>query len=390
MGDTENGPAPVPSAAAVPVPPASSGAPLRRRIVLAVRIVAALAIGYFIVATTVQQWSAVRQTFTQLTWPTVGLSLVVGIVAVGASAFAWRYALADLGHDVPVRAAGQVFLVGQLGKYLPGTVWMYVLQMELGRRAGIPRSRAFLASLVTTGLGSMTGLVIGVIGLRTTFHAMVSGDHATLARLAFVTAVVLLPIAVVCAHPWVLTRLVGLLLRVLRREPLDRPLTWHGVLGVVGWSAVGYVGFGLHLWLLARTQATPGWRGLLLCVGAMALAISVSTFVVVAPSGIGVREFLIAITLVGFGVPFGVAYGIALASRLIATVADVLAAATAALLAVRRLHETPAGTSRARADEQRDPAGQRDSAAHGRTGAPLGGQRHGERGRGQRFEQHQD
>jgi uncharacterized membrane protein YbhN (UPF0104 family) len=74
----------------------------------------------------------------------------------------------------------------------------------------------------------------------------------------------------------------------------------------------------------------------------MALAISVSTFVVIAPSGIGVREFLIAITLVGFGVPFGVAYGIALASRLIATVADVAAAGTAALLAVRQLRRAPA------------------------------------------------
>jgi uncharacterized membrane protein YbhN (UPF0104 family) len=270
----------------------------------------------------------------------VGLSLVVGIVAVGASAFAWRYALADLGRAVPVRAAGQVFLVGQLGKYLPGTVWMYVLQMELGRRAGIPRSRAFLASLVTIGLGIMTGLVIGVIGLRTTFHAMASGDHATLARLAFVTAVVLLPIAVVCAHPWVLTRLVGLLLRVLRREPLDRPLTWHGVLGVVGWAAVGYVGFGLHLWLLAESQAAPGWAGLWRCIGAIALALTVSLFVLVAPSGIGVREFLIAVALGGFGVSFGTAYGIALASRLIFTVADIAAAGAAAAAGLHRL-KTP-------------------------------------------------
>ncbi|MDT5035327.1 MAG: glycosyltransferase 2 family protein [Micromonosporaceae bacterium] len=315
---------------------------LRSTLITAVRLVAAVAIGYFVVATTVGQWSHVRDTFHRLSWPLVGLSLVMALLGITTNAYAWRAALADLDHEVPIRSAGQVFLVGQLGKYLPGSVWSYVLQMELGQRAGIPRARAFLASLISTGIGITVGLAVGALGLRGTFVAGRSGDHATLARAAFYLALALLPIALVCAHPAVLSRLVGLLLRVLRRPPLDRPLSWAGVLRVAAWSAAGYLFFGLHLWLLARSQAGAGWTGLGLCVAAVGLSISVSTFVVLAPSGLGVREFLIAVTLMAVGLPYGTGYAIALASRLVATVADVVAAGGAALNGVRRVRHPAA------------------------------------------------
>ncbi len=314
--------------------------PLRRRAITAVRILAALAIGYFVVATTIAQWHDVRETFRSLSWLTVSLSLVAALVGIATTAFSWRAALADLGHRVPITSAAQVLLVGQLGKYLPGSVWSYVMQMELGRRAGIPRSRAFLASLVMTGLGITTGLAIGALGLPGTLHAAETSRYATTARVAFWVTLVLLPVALLCAHPRVLGRLVHVVLRVFRRDPLDAPLTWRGVLTTMLWSAVGYLAFGVHLWLLAPTRATAGAAGLGACVVAIALAIAVSTVVVIAPSGIGVREFLVAIALVGFGVPFGTAYGIALASRLIATVGDVLAAGLAAVTGVRRIRRS--------------------------------------------------
>jgi hypothetical protein len=82
-----------------------------------------------------------------------------------------------------------------------------------------------------------------------------------------------------------------------------------------------------------------GYGGFALCVTAVGLAISVSTFVIIAPSGIGVREFLIAAALVAVGIPFGAGFGLAFASRLLVTVADVLAAAAAALASVQNLRE---------------------------------------------------
>jgi uncharacterized membrane protein YbhN (UPF0104 family) len=130
---------------------------------------------------------------------------------------------------------------------------------------------------------------------------------------------------------------VRLVLRLTRREPLTRPLTWRGVLGVLGWAVVAYVLAGVHLWLLAGTVAGTGLRGLVACTAAFALAMIAGTFAFILPSGIGAREFVIVATLTSMGVPQGSALGLALVSRLLFTVADVGAAGGAAVEAVKRI-----------------------------------------------------
>ncbi len=51
---------------------------------------------------------------------------------------AWRRVLADLGSPLHLAPAGGVFFVGQLGKYLPGSVWSIVAQAEMGTTAAHP------------------------------------------------------------------------------------------------------------------------------------------------------------------------------------------------------------------------------------------------------------
>jgi uncharacterized membrane protein YbhN (UPF0104 family) len=331
----------------------------KSRVLTGIRIVIALAIVYYLGRTTISEWSNVRETFHTLSWPALIASQLAVLIAVGANMMAFRAALADVDHKLPVRTAAPIMLVGQLGKYLPGSVWAYVMQMDLARRAGVPRTRAFVSSLVSTGLGITVGLVFGAFGLRTALDGAKDDNHGSLARIAFFAALVLLPFALVCAHPKVLTRLVQLMLKLLRRPPLDRPLTWRGVLEPAGWSTLSYVLVGTHLWFLAPSGTAPGFNGWLRCIGVMALAISVSVFVVIAPSGIGVREFLIQVALGGGSI----AFGIALASRLLFTIADLAGAGLASAVGAHRLRSRPETVSPPDSALQPEAAPQPDSAS---------------------------
>jgi hypothetical protein len=214
------------------------------------------------------------------------------------------------------------------------------MQMEFGRRAGLPRARAFLASLVAVGLGTTAALGVGTLALPALFDgAKAAEDYGSSVRVALYMLVALVPIALICAIPQVLTRLINLLLRLLRRAPLTHTLTWGGVLQVVGWAAVAWVCFGVHLWLLANAQAAPGVKGLFTSIGAFALAMTVGMFAVFAPSGLGVREGVLMAALVpALSQPnaAGTALGIALASRMLFILADAVTAGGAALTALRR------------------------------------------------------
>lgn len=299
--------------------------PLLRPIVGAL-IVAAVV--YAVVA----QWSEVRRAITGMAWQSVLLALICVIAGTLAGVMSWRALLAEEGHPLELRDAGRVFLVGQLGKYLPGSVWAVLVQMELATRLGVPRARTFTATLSWIGLSLSSALTVGLIGLP----VMAEAD-TPLGWLLWA----LLPIALVCSHPRVLTKIVNLVLRMLRKPPLPHEFTWRGVLRAFGWLLVTWLLYGAHLWLLANSLGAPGFSGFLRTLGAFALALGAGIVFIVAPSGAGAREALIVASLAGV-MSKGEALGVAVVSRMVFTVADIGLAGAAALSAWRLLRRHPA------------------------------------------------
>ncbi|WP_170182313.1 lysylphosphatidylglycerol synthase domain-containing protein [Blastococcus colisei] len=300
----------------------------KRALVLkAARVVLAVAIAASIVYAVVRLWPDVRDTLLALNGWTIAGAFVTAMLAIGANVKAWQAVLRELDHDIPTVAAGQIYLVGQLGKYLPGSVWAFVLQMELSLRAGIPRARSFAASLVLVGLSTTAALLLGLFGIPT----LVGVGGA-----AVWGAAVLAPVALICAVPPVLSRLVDLFLRILGRAGLGHRLRLLGLLRVMGWSALAWTLFGVHFYLLGVGAGGGLTPTLLDCIGSFALAMTAGLLAIASPSGLGVREAVLVASLSPFG-GVGTALGVALASRLILTVADVLAAGAAAWSA-RGLH----------------------------------------------------
>ena len=287
----------------------------------AIAVLAAVAIAYAVVS----DWTGVRHALGLLAWQSVVLSFLAAVAGTVTSLMSWRALLADEGFLLAPFTAGRVFLVGQLGKYLPGSVWAIVLQVELGKRAGVPRARVFTTSLAWVGLSLATALGVGVVG----FPVLASADSGQAWAL-----VAVLPVALVACAPPVLTRLVNLILRAMRKGALPHPLSWPGVLSAAGWLVGTWVFFGLHLWLLANALGAPGVDGIMRCIGGFALAMAAGFVFVFVPSGAGVREALIVAALAPV-MPAGQALGIAVVSRLVFITADVVSAGVAAASGVR-------------------------------------------------------
>ena len=256
-------------------------------------------------------------------------SLLAVLAGLLASAMVWRALLADLGTPLPWRAALHVFFLGQLGKYVPGSVFAVAAQMELGRSSGAPRSRVGTAALLFLAVLVASGLLVAAVVLPLTSPRALR-EHAGV--------LVLLPLGLLALAPPVLTRLVGLLLRVLRREPLERPLSVRGVAAALGWALAQWAAYGLHLQLLVRPLDTGGGPSLLLLsTGAYALAWTVGLLVVVAPVGAGVRELALVVALAPV---LDRASGLAVAvlSRVLMTLGDLGWAGAATALRLRAGH----------------------------------------------------
>ena len=59
----------------------------------------------------------------------------------------WRALMAGVGSPLSVGVASRVLFIGQLGKYLPGSVWPVLAQMELASDHKVPRARTAAASV---------------------------------------------------------------------------------------------------------------------------------------------------------------------------------------------------------------------------------------------------
>ncbi|WP_270886433.1 lysylphosphatidylglycerol synthase transmembrane domain-containing protein [Pedococcus sp. 5OH_020] len=300
-------------------------APLLRPL-LGVLIVAA--VGYAVAS----QWSEVREAIANMAWQSVTLATVAVLLGTIAGVMSWRALLAEEGHPLTAVDAGRVFLVGQLGKYLPGSVWSVVVQMELATRLGVPRARTFTATLCWIGLSLSSALTVGLVGLPVIADANTPWLWVLVA---------LLPLALTCSHPKVLTRIVDVILKLLRKPPLPHQFTWRGVLHAFGWLLVTWLCYGCHLWLLANSLGAPGLMGFLRCLGGFALALGAGIVFIVAPSGAGAREALIVAALGGV-MTEGQALGVAVVSRMLFTLVDILLAGLAAASAWRLLRRTAA------------------------------------------------
>ena len=253
-------------------------------------------------------------------------SLAAALVGLFASAMVWRSLLSDLGSRLPMRTALHVFFLGQLGKYLPGSVFAVAAQMELGRSQGVSRSRVGTASLMFMGVLVAAGLLVASVALPLT-----SPD--ALRHYFWVLAV--LPVGLVCLAPPVLTRLVATMLRVLRREPLERPLSWGGIGTSVAWALAMWAAYGVHVLLLLLPQHRTGSASLpLLALGGYALAWTVGFLFLLAPAGALLRETVLVLSLAPV-LHGAAATAVAVVSRGVMTLGDLLWGGAGALLRPR-------------------------------------------------------
>ena len=277
------------------------------------------------------QWQQARPLLGRLSVAAVLTAWALVLAGIFATFLSWRAALADLGGTLPLTGAMRVFYLGQLGKYLPGTIWPALTQMRLGRDYQVPPRASGAAVVVFMLMVVGTGLLVGVPVIP-----LLGRDAVQSYR----WLVLVLPLAVLAVAPPVLNRAMALALRVARRPPMPAPLSFGGILRVAGWAIVSWLCYGVHVYLLARQLGAEGGALLWLqCTGAFAAAFASGPLLLVVPAGAGVREAALLL-LLGSTVTAPVAAVIAVCSRLLFIVGD-LAWSGVGMVAARRALRPP-------------------------------------------------
>ncbi len=243
------------------------------------------------------------------------LTVVSGMFAM----LSWRVLLADLGTRLHIADAAGVFFVGQLGKYVPGSVWSVVMQAEMAARLKVPRRRTAVAGLLILGMSGLTAALVGIPGLPILLSRNGHDVWWPLVGLCVVVGLVAL-------SPPVLNRLIALGLRLLRREPIEHALTAPAIALATVYSVLSWTFLGAGCWVLAQPMAddahTAGQVFVVAVFGyVMAAVIGMISFFL--PAGVGVRDGVFLVMLSGL-MPTPAATAVVVVFRFVTVLADVV------------------------------------------------------------------
>jgi uncharacterized membrane protein YbhN (UPF0104 family) len=279
-------------------------------------VAATVALGGYAV---VRDWHSIGPALGRIGLPASLASVAVTLLALLASMWTWRVLLAGLGSPLSLGVAARVMFVGQLGKYLPGSVWPVLAQMELATEHGVPRARTATASLLNMPVSILSALIAALVTLPFT--------GGSTGYLWFIAAA---PVLLACLHPRVLNYLVGRMLKLAKRPPLEQPLTGRVIATSAAWSFLSWLLYGAALWLLAIRVGVPAGVGYPLSVGAFALGFAIGFVIVLAPAGAGIREaVMIAVLAHPVGVLATTVGAVVLVWRVVTVVGDLIVAGAA-------------------------------------------------------------
>jgi hypothetical protein len=283
-----------------------------------------------------KNYSGLRSAISTMGVAAIAESLLLAVAGTAAIGQIWTSVLRGLGARVAAGEASGVFFVSQLGKYLPGSVWPVLAQMEFGRRIGTPRRTMLAANLLMLAIVTATGLITGA--------ALLPWSSADGLHRYWWTLLLLVPL-LISLHPRVIPAVLDRLFVLARRTPLGLRVTNRAMIAACLGGFAVWALLGAHLLVMTRTLGASGGSAVAAAVGGMGLAFAVGLIVIPVPAGAGIRDGVLIAT---FAAQIGhtAAIAVALASRVLLVLADVGLAGLGALLVRRaRLRAGVAGSA---------------------------------------------
>ncbi len=254
----------------------------------------------------------------------VALAIGCGVAGHAIYVIGWRRLLTDSEIHVPLWPLAKMFLVSNLGRYLPGgKAWQMGIVGIMAAENGLPATHVAASSL----LQGVIGVGAGTIVLLVTGGAAVGIPTAWLALpVAGIIGVLFVP-AIIRAIPALRVVLVK---HVHGIDAITTATMW----ALVWTSVVSWLLWGLALYYLASALLpTPG-ASLVSYVAAWSGSFLAGLIAIVSPAGLGAREGVMQVVLERAGMTASDVLLVVVVQRAWVTLMDVVPAL--AVLVLRR------------------------------------------------------
>ena len=260
-------------------------------------------------------------------WLGIGKSSLLVLASYGVLIETWRRTVVAWGEHLPRGAASRIWLVSNLGKYVPGKIWQIAAMGALAQREGVPAIAAIGSSLVVNLINVLAGFMVVALA-----------GSARLAGPVLLPGIALFLVLLVFT-PWLVPRGARLAQRLTGRVISEARVPPAAIVAAVIGCSVAWTLYGLAFRELAEAVfgVRSGSHANYMAVFTLSYLVGYLAFF--APGGLGARELSLVALLPAAGLEAGAqATLLVLISRLWLTVLETVPGLI--FLALRR-HDTP-------------------------------------------------
>ena len=238
------------------------------------------------------------------------VSTLLFVLSYFIQVWAWYLITLRLGIAIPLKETVESWFYSQLGKYLPGKVWLFLGRLYLYGSKGKSKKTVIVALYFETVTVVMAA---GLVFLVSLFFLREIQPPAP-----WISSAWLIPLFFLCflfLHPRVLQEIFNKILQALKRAPISIFISYMETLSIVGVCVLSWLvgGIGFYLFVDSVFAVSSGY--LLMLTGALAISSTLGLIALFAPSGLGVREGVLVYLLSAI-MPGSVAIVLSILTRL--------------------------------------------------------------------------
>jgi len=230
-------------------------------------------------------WNQVKGTsFTFEAYPLI-LSTLIFAFSYFIQIWAWYLITVKLGIALSISDTLKSWFYSQLGKYLPGKVWLLLSRFYFYESKG--RSKKSVSVALYFEMATMIGAACLIFLAVLIFHKE-KWSYYSWRQLGWVLPLLLLGFA--SLHPRVLQKISNWVLVRFKREPLSFSFSYADILWILFVCIISWMvgGVGFYFFVDSVYPVTPDYIPFL--TGALAISSTLGLIALFAPSGLGVRE----------------------------------------------------------------------------------------------------
>jgi len=267
-----------------------------------------------------ENWESVRTLHLEMNWKYLVLGILMMIANYLCTTLSWHIGINYFDNHKKLKFTQSIALVNisQLGKYIPGKLWSYMVQIYWLASKGVPKTTVLYLNFVTTLLPILVELLIGCLLL------MILPDWKHLRTEILIFIILLLAINLVLFNKNFLRFFIEMFSRITKQKISFYQLSTRRII----YMQFLYIA-GAFFWALAACfiSLSIGFSldnlRIIFISSAMLLGDIIGFLILIAPGGLGVREGTMYLILKGTGIiPFALVFPLLM--RLLSILTDLI------------------------------------------------------------------